>query len=126
VAAAGTGTAQPVGASGSAVDVIEFALGQVGKPYRRNAAGPGGFDCSGLVMMAFARAGFHLPHGTGGILGYGSPVDRGSLQAGDIVFPTAGHVAIYLGGNQIVEAANERGGIRVTSLWGFYAARRLL
>jgi cell wall-associated NlpC family hydrolase len=105
--------------------VIAYALAQVGKPYVFAAAGPNAFDCSGLVMAAFARIGIRLPHFTGTMIRYGSPVSRSALRRGDMVFPTSGHVAIYLGGGRIVEAANPRVDIRVSTLTSFYAARRL-
>jgi cell wall-associated NlpC family hydrolase len=56
---------------------------------------------------------------------YGTPVQRSQLQPGDIVFPTAGHVAIYLGGGRIVHAPHAGDHVRIAPLYGFYAARRL-
>lgn len=118
----------PVAVAAAAGDrgaVIAFALAQVGKPYVWAAAGPRGFDCSGLVMAAYAQIGVRLPHQTGGIIRYGTPVSRGQLQPGDIVFPSSGHVAIYLGGGQIVHAPHPGDHIRVANLYAFWAARRV-
>jgi len=53
-AAAGNATAAP---GGAAAEVVAYARAQVGKPYLWGAAGPGAFDCSGLVMAAYAAAG---------------------------------------------------------------------
>lgn len=106
--------------------VVAFALAQVGKPYVWAAAGPGAFDCSGLVMAAYARVGVGLPHQTGGIVGRGRRVGRGELQPGDVVFPASGHVGIYIGGGRMVHASTPRGGIKVSSVYAFYTARRLL
>lgn len=106
--------------------MVAFALAQVGDPYRFGAEGPSGWDCSGLVAAAYAHAGVHLPHSTGGILGYGRAVGRGQLEPGDVIFPTYGHVAIYLGGGRMVEAANPRAGVRIAAVWGFATARRIL
>jgi cell wall-associated NlpC family hydrolase len=111
---------------GRAAVVIGFALAQVGKPYVWAAAGPRGYDCSGLVLAAYARVGIRLPHQTGGIIGYGRHVSRGELQPGDIVFPQAGHVAVYLGNNMIVHAPHRGDHVRVSTLYGFYSAVRLL
>lgn len=111
--------------SGRAGVVIAFALGQVGKRYVYGTAGPDTYDCSGLVMRAFAQVGIRLPHQSGGIAGYGRSVPRGQWQPGDVlVYP--GHVAIYLGGGQMVEAANQRVPVRRGPVWGSPTARRLL
>jgi cell wall-associated NlpC family hydrolase len=106
--------------------VVAFALAQVGKPYVWAAAGPGAFDCSGLVMAAYARVGIGLPHQTGGIVGRGRQVGRGELQPGDVVFPASGHVGIYIGGGRMVHASTPRGGIKISTVYAFYTARRLL
>jgi cell wall-associated NlpC family hydrolase len=115
-----------MGGTGSLATAIRFALAHVGDRYRARAAGPDAYDCSGLVMAAFARIGVVLPHSSGEIIGYGRPVARGELRPGDLVWPRPGHVVIYLGGGRIVEAANPRAGVRVAPLWGFWTARRLL
>ena len=105
---------------------IAYALAQVGKPYRWAQAGPTGFDCSGLVLAAFKQIGIKLPHYTGTMIRYGKAVSKGSMQRGDIVFPTAGHVAIYLGNGMMVAASSSAGKVRVQKVYGFYAARRLV
>lgn len=89
------------------------------------SAGPGAYDCSGLVMAAYAHAGIRLPHKASLMMGYGRPVSRADLQPGDLVFPDAGHVSIYIGDGRVVEAANRRAGIRIAKIWGFQTARRL-
>jgi cell wall-associated NlpC family hydrolase len=109
----------------SASPVVAYALAQVGKPYRWAAAGPGAFDCSGLVLAAYARVGARLPHQTGSMIRYGTPVARSQLQPGDIVFPSSHHVAIYIGGGRIVHAPKPGDHVRVAPLYAFYAARRL-
>ena len=54
---------------------------------------PGGFDCSGLVMWAFAQVGVSLPHNAAAQYGVGAPVDQANLQPGDLVFFSGlGHV----------------------------------
>jgi cell wall-associated NlpC family hydrolase len=112
-------------ATGRAASIIAFALGQIGKRYRYGSAGPRAYDCSGLVMAAYRHAGIPLPHGTRTLVRHGRAIGRAALRPGDIVFLTRGHVAIYLGGNQIVEAANRRAGIRRTLLRSFWAGRRV-
>ena len=89
---------------------VTFALAQLGTPYRWGGEGPGGFDCSGLVQVAFATAGIHLPrtaqaqYDTGPHLPPGEP-----LLAGDLVFfgtsPThVTHVGIVVGPGLMVDA----------------------
>ena len=113
-----------VPASGRAAIVIQFALAQVGKPYRWAAAGPGAYDCSGLVMAAYARAGIKLPHQSGQIAARGWRVPSGKWMPGDVIHKP-GHVAIYLGGGKVVEAANPRVGVRVAPVRGGTAHRFL-
>lgn len=104
---------------------VRFALAQQGDPYRWARSGPNAYDCSGLVLRAFAQIGIKLPHYTGTMIGYGKRVSRVGLQRGDIVFPTAGHVGIYLGNNQMVHASSSKGKVVVAKVYSFYAARRL-
>lgn len=106
--------------------VISFALAQQGKRYVFGAAGPNTFDCSGLVLRAFAQIGMDLYHYTGEMMKYGKSVSRAGLQRGDIVFPTSGHVGIYLGNNQFVNASSGKGKVIVNNLYSFYTARRLV
>ena len=113
-------------AGGSATAVVAAALARVGTPYVYGAAGAGGVDCSGLVVVAYAAIGVHLPHYTGALLGQGRAVARGDLQPGDLVFPTSAHVAIYVGGGMMVAAPRPGDVVKVQSVYAFYAARRIL
>ncbi|MDP9798787.1 cell wall-associated NlpC family hydrolase [Catenuloplanes nepalensis] len=106
--------------------VVEYALNQVGKPYRRNAAGPGSYDCSGLVSVAYRKAGVKLPHSSRDIVRKGRKVRRADLRPGDVVMPQSGHVGIYLGDGKMVHAATPRKGVVVSKMYGFSTARRLL
>lgn len=115
----------PPAVSGDITAVIGWALAQVGHPYVYGATGPGAYDCSGLVAAAYARIGVRLPHSAAGMLAYGRPVGRGELAPGDLVFASRGHVAIYIGGGRIVEAANPAVGVVARPIWGFMTARRL-
>lgn len=117
-------SAAPAPASSAAGRVVAFALAQVGKPYVWAAAGPRAFDCSGLVMAAYATVGVRLPHQSESLLGYGRTVSRSQLQPGDVIWPYHGHVMIYIGDGKIVEAANPRQGVRVSTIYSFMTARR--
>lgn len=116
---------QPVRATSSIEAVVQYALAQKGKPYVWGAAGPNAFDCSGLVLTSFARIGMHLPHFTGALIGLGQDVGRAALQRGDLVFPSSHHVAIYLGNGQMIHAPQPGEVVKISSVYAFYAARRL-
>lgn len=115
-----------VHAGGARARVVAFALSQIGKPYIWAADGPYGFDCSGLALASYRTVGIRLPHQTGGIVGYGRRVSRRDLQPGDLVFPSPGHVGIYIGGGRMVHAPQRGDHVRVAPLYGFWTARRLL
>lgn len=113
--------------------VVGIALSQLGTPYVWAGAAPGGFDCSGLVMWAYAQVGVSLPHSSYAQYGYGVPVSRDQLQPGDLVFfDGLGHVGIYIGGGQFVHAPHTGDVVRISSLdeaWysaNFVGARRIL
>jgi len=111
--------------------VVGIAMQYLGTPYVWGGASPSGFDCSGLVMYAFAQIGISLPHSSYAQYGYGSPVSRGDLQPGDIVFfDGLGHVGIYVGGGSFIHAPHTGDVVKISSLSGWYAstyvgARRL-
>jgi cell wall-associated NlpC family hydrolase len=107
----------PAGDAGRAETAVRFALAQVGKTYVWGSAGPGSYDCSGLVMAAFAKVGVKLAHQSGSIAGAGHAVSRAQLQRGDVIIYN-GHVAIALGGGMMVHAANPRSGILVAKIYG--------
>lgn len=85
---------------------LRYALSQRGKPYVWGAAGPDSYDCSGLVMWAFAQEGISLPHYTGDQWNSGMHVSRADLEPGDLVFFFAdiSHVGLYIGNGLMVAA----------------------
>ncbi|MCM3660252.1 NlpC/P60 family protein [Georgenia satyanarayanai] len=94
----------PPSSSSGAKAALDWARTQLGKPYVWGAAGPNGYDCSGLTQTAFARAGISLPRTTKAQYAATTRVPVDQLQAGDLVFysnnGTASgiyHVAIYAG-----------------------------
>ena len=90
--------------------VVRVAESLVGAPYRHGGRGPAGFDCSGLVLYSFARAGVHgLPRSAEDLERRSAPVDLGELLPGDLLFfridgRKTSHVAIYVGGRSFVHA----------------------
>jgi cell wall-associated NlpC family hydrolase len=107
--------------SSAARTAVQFALSQVGKPYVFGAAGPGSYDCSGLTMAAWAKAGVSLPHSAAGQYSYGHHVSRADLRPGDLVFfyQPIGHVTIYIGDGMMVSAPTEGENVSVVPLSAF-------
>ena len=68
------------------VQALRYALTKLGDPYVWGAAGPSSFDCSGLVMWAYAQVGISLMHFTGDQWNEGEHISRSELQPGDLVF----------------------------------------
>ncbi|MFI7519324.1 C40 family peptidase [Micromonospora globbae] len=94
----------PGGAAGVAV---KFACAQIGKPYVWGADGPDSYDCSGLVLAAWAKAGVSLPHNAAQQRRVTKTVSRGDLRPGDLVFYYSDlhHVGMYVGGGWVVHAS---------------------
>ncbi|WP_287931248.1 C40 family peptidase [Arthrobacter sp.] len=94
--------------------MVNYAMAQSGKSYQWGGTGNPGFDCSGLVMKSFAAAGISIPR-TGTAQFWGAPnhnVPLSQLRYGDLLvfdeYPAGsgqfGHIAIYIGNNQVVQA----------------------
>ncbi len=102
------GNCSPPPPSPGAAGAIAAAESQLGTPYVWGGSSPGGFDCSGLVMWAWGRAGVNLPHFSGAQQSATVPVPSlAAAQPGDLIFwgPAGSeHVAMYLGGGMMVEA----------------------
>jgi hypothetical protein len=103
--------------------VVAYALAQRGKPYRWGQHGPGGFDCSGLAWAAWRAAGLRWPRLTADGQWRRGPRVHGRPRPGDLVFfhtgrmpvGRAGHVGVYVGGRQMVEAPAPGTPVRVAS-----------
>jgi cell wall-associated NlpC family hydrolase len=103
------GAGLPTGAVGN---MLKAALAQQGDPYVFGAVGPDSFDCSGLVIYAWAQAGYRVTVRTAAQMSnLSTPVARGSEQPGDLLFgefdqrvPGAGHVMIVVRPGLAVQA----------------------
>jgi cell wall-associated NlpC family hydrolase len=120
---------------GIAHTVVQTALDQVGDRYVYGAAGPNQFDCSGLVMFAYAAAGVSLPHSSRAQFQMGKSVEKGAWQPGDLLFfgSSAGsihHVAMYIGDGNIVHASHSGVPVLVAPVSGggsdYFGSKRLL
>ena len=112
--------APPVVGSGGAGHsaAASIALRYLGVPYVYGGASPSGFDCSGLVMYVYAQLGISLPHYTVAQWNATQPVS--SPQPGDLVFfDGLGHVGIYIGNGQMVDAPHTGSVVRIDSISGF-------
>jgi peptidoglycan endopeptidase LytE len=113
-----TTTSEPI----AAATAVRVALAEVGKPYVWGAAGPSSFDCSGLVMYAYAAAGILLPHYTVSQFDSTTAIAESQLQPGDLVFydtgdgAQPGHVTMYIGNGQVVSANSPGSNVQTQSI----------
>lgn len=104
---------------------VSYALAQLGKPYLWGGTGPQSFDCSGLAMRAYGAAGVQLPHFAAFQYAASHPLTYSQLQPGDLLFwasdpresGTIYHEAIYLGGQQMVQAPKTGWDVMVSNMW---------
>ncbi|MFC7546283.1 NlpC/P60 family protein [Plantactinospora sp. GCM10030261] len=101
----------PGGDSGK---VVKFACAQIGKPYYWGSDGPSSYDCSGLMLRAWAQVGVSLPHNAAQQYNRTKRVSRSQLQPGDMVFYSGlSHVGMYVGGGWIVHAPQSGDHVRM-------------
>jgi len=97
--------------------VVDFALSQRGEPYVWGAAGPGSWDCSGLMLGAYSQIGIDLPHNAAAQWNTVAHISRDELQPGDFVFYNdLAHVGMYIGNGLIVHAPNSTTVVKVVEL----------
>ena len=109
--------------------VIKRAMAQIGVPYSwgggtaagasygiDEGSGTVGFDCSGLILYAFAGVGIKLPHYSGSQYQMGRQIPSSQMRRGDVIFYGPGgsqHVALYLGNGQMLEAPYTGANVRI-------------
>ena len=122
----------------SADQAINAAKSVLGTPYSWGGGTPSGptkgigrganttgFDCSSLVQMAWAKAGVKLPRTTYDQIKVGSAVSSiKAARPGDLLFPHAGHVQMYLGGGKVIEAPQTGGHVQIVPARSKYLAIR--
>lgn len=108
--------------SGLRARVIASARGWLGVPYRFGGASRSGVDCSGLTQAVLRANGISVPRTADAQMRATTRITRAQAQPGDLVFFTdsngrAYHEGIYLGGNQMINAAHSGTVVRVQSIW---------
>jgi len=111
-------------------NIVRSALSYRGAPYRLGATGRyGAFDCSSFTRHILGKSGSSLPRTASEQFHQGTPVAKGELLAGDLVFfkntykRGISHVGIYIGNDKFIHASNRRTGVTVTSLSTAYYSR---
>lgn len=97
--------------------IADYAVQFVGNPYVYGGTSlTKGADCSGFVQSVYKNFGYSLPRVAADQAGAGKKVSTKNLQPGDLLFyHNFGHVAIYIGGGQVVHASNEKTGIKISN-----------
>lgn len=107
----------PVGSGAGAA--IAAAQSVMGTPYKWAGASPStGFDCSGLMLWAWARAGKSLPHSSGAQYAATQRISLDQLQPGDLVFfnNPISHVGMYIGGGQMVHSPHTGDVVKISPI----------
>jgi peptidoglycan endopeptidase LytE len=123
IAAASSSPAPAYSAEAAPAQIaLRTAMAQIGKPYQWGGAGPDAFDCSGLVMYAWAAAGVQLAHYTVSQYQETTRISESQLQPGDLVFydtgdgAEPGHVTMYIGNGEVITADSPGTTIKVVGL----------
>ena len=107
-------------------DIIEYAKQFIGVPYVFGGTSPSGFDCSGLVQYVYRHFGINISRTTKTQINEGREVDINNLQLGDLVFPSSGHVTLYVGNGHVIHAPQPGDRVKISKLWSFWRAKRIL
>ena len=112
-------TAPPPPLAAGAAGAVQAAEGEVGVPYLWGGTTPAGFDCSGLVMWAYAQVGISLPHYSGAQYADTTHIPLADIEPGDLLFYGPGgdeHVAMYVGGGSMIEAPYTGASVWITGV----------
>lgn len=106
-----------------AANAVNYAMSQLGKPYVWGAQGPDTYDCSGLMMWAYDKAGVTIQRTSQNQYASQPKVPKNDLKPGDLVYfhgPPPTHVAMYIGKGNVVQAPQTGDVVKVSPLstWG--------
>ncbi len=133
-----TPVSTPAGAPANFGPVWQFLVAQLGKPYQWGGAGPDTWDCSGLVMAAYARAGIPFVHFAASQYSATANhlVPLAALEPGDLLFwaysprdpSSIHHVGVYVGDGMVLDAPYTGTVVQIQPLWtdGLYGVTRPL
>ena len=106
--------------------IVNTAKRFIGVPYVWGGTTTSGFDCSGLVQYVYRHFGINISRTTKTQINDGREVGRNELQLGDLVFPSNGHVTLYVGNGQVLHAPQPGDRVKISPIWAFWRARRIL
>jgi cell wall-associated NlpC family hydrolase len=107
--------------NGSAAQAIAFARAVIGSPYSTSPRTGPSYDCSGLVMSAWGAAGVNISGSSGSMYASLPHIPISAAQPGDLIFWGSGgssHVALYVGGGQIIDASSSQNAVVQRGIWG--------
>ncbi|MHB1925099.1 MAG: C40 family peptidase [Acidimicrobiales bacterium] len=115
----GAGASLPPPSGAGASLAVSWAQQELGKPYVYGAAGPDSFDCSGLTMYVWGKAGVSLPHSAAAQWDDTVRVPISDLAPGDLVFyyQPVDHVGIYVGGGEMIVAPHTGTNVQYQSIF---------
>ncbi|MBQ4530687.1 MAG: C40 family peptidase [Lachnospiraceae bacterium] len=110
------------GVSDARVSIVQYAKQFLGNPYVWGGSSlTNGTDCSGFTMSIYAKYGVSLPHSSRAQANCGTRINSGDARPGDLFFYGNGsginHVAMYIGGGQVIHASTERTGIKISNAY---------
>lgn len=115
------GTPEAHAASSHASKALKVAASKKGAPYKYGAVGPSRFDCSGLTLYSFKKAGKKLPRTAQQQYNKTRRISASNRQAGDLVFFYSGrnvyHVGIYAGKNKIWHSPKTGSWVKLDKIW---------
>jgi cell wall-associated NlpC family hydrolase len=115
------GVASDAAAVTPATKALQVAAAKKGSPYKYGATGPNRFDCSGLTLYAYKKAGKTLPRTAAQQYNKTRHISAGNRKAGDLVFFHSGsnvyHVGIYAGKNKIWHSPKTGDVVRLQKIW---------
>jgi cell wall-associated NlpC family hydrolase len=122
-------TPSPPPQPGNAQVAVKFAYAQLGEPYVWGGAGPDSWDCSGLVMGAWAAAGVTLPHYSVSQYYATTPISYSAIRPGDIIFyasnpsdpNTIFHEAMYIGNGMEIQAPHTGDVVKISGVFDWEA-----
>jgi cell wall-associated NlpC family hydrolase len=107
--------AAPESAKGGSI--ISVAQRYIGTPYRYGGTTPAGFDCSGFTQYVYRQVGISIPRTSGAQASGGRRVSAAEARPGDLVWNGNGHIGIYAGNGQMIDAPRTGKTVQQRNIW---------